>query len=168
MKRGDATAPTGPGLGEMSAVSASCRSLSSSGFSPLRTQNRKAVAPTPMASVIGLCSPRCSTSDCSSCSGRLAPPADAEDMLELAGGDDDARRGDEAGDHRVREEIGEKAQPEDTQQDQEHARQEGQRERGRSSSGVPGSAMFPTAAAVISETTATGPTASARLVPKIA
>ena len=35
-------------------------------------------------------------------------------------------------------------------------------------SAVPSSAMLPTAAAVISEITATGPTASARLVPKIA
>ena len=35
-------------------------------------------------------------------------------------------------------------------------------------SAEPGTAILPTAAAVISETTATGPTASARLVPKIA
>jgi hypothetical protein len=53
------------------------------------------------------------------------------------------------------------------QQIRNAARQEGQRQRG----GVVRASLLghdPTAAAVISETTATGPTASARLVPKIA
>jgi hypothetical protein len=55
---------------------------------------------------------------------------DAEHMLELAGGNDDARRSDEPGNDRVRQEVGEKAQPQHTHGQQEHAGQEGQRDRG--------------------------------------
>jgi hypothetical protein len=98
----------------------------------------------------------------------MAMRLDAEDVLELADGDQDARRGDEARDHRVAEEIGEKAQLQQAHRQKDAARQDRQRERGH---GVAGGALLghlPTAAAVISETTATGPTASAREVPKIA
>jgi hypothetical protein len=41
----------------------------------------------------------------------MAMRLDAEDVLELAGRDQDARGGDEARDHRMAEEIREKAQP---------------------------------------------------------
>jgi hypothetical protein len=98
---------------------------------------------------------------------RVAMRLDPRMCLSWLVGDQDARRGDEARDHRVAEEIGEKAQP-------QHPIAAGCRPTGRPASARrPRSRRallghLPTAAAVISETTATGPTASARLVPKIA
>ena len=47
--------------------------------------------------------------------------ADPQDVLELAGGDQDARCRDEPGNHRVRQEVGQKAQPQHAQQHQEPA-----------------------------------------------
>jgi hypothetical protein len=85
----------------------------------------------PMASVIGLTRPGARTATVEDLGQVVARRLDAQDMLELAEGDQDARGGDEAGDHRVAEEIGEKAQPEDPMSRiRKHARQEGQRERG--------------------------------------
>jgi hypothetical protein len=107
-----------PWLSDVGKFSVSRPSISKSGFSPLRTQNRKAVALTPITSVIGLTSPMCSFSE-PICSGRLAPGRMPRMCLQLADGDQDSRRGDEAGDDRMRQEIGEKAQPEHAQQDQE-------------------------------------------------
>jgi hypothetical protein len=118
--------------------------------------------------VIQLISPRCSISETDQFIEIVARRIDAENVLQLAGGDDDARGGDEAGDDRVRQEIGEKTEPEQAEREQERAGQERERDRRRYVFRVPCWAMLPTAAAVISETTATGPTASARLVPKIA
>jgi hypothetical protein len=98
---------------------------------------------------------------------RLAAPLDAQKVAQLPGGDDDGRGGDEAGDDRVGHQVRQPAEPEQAQAQQHHprerrehqrafeqrlARQPGLPERGRGSS----------------EMTATGPTESVRLVPKIA
>ena len=55
----------------------------------------------------------------------------AEDMTDLRGRDEDAGGGDEPGDDRVREEVRQKAKPEQAHGQQHHPRQEGQRDRRR-------------------------------------
>ena len=59
---------------------------------------------------------------------RLATAADAKDMAQLARRDDQARCGDEPRDHGVRQEIGQKAKPEDAHRQQDQPRQQRQRQ----------------------------------------
>ena len=54
----------------------------------------------------------------------------AQNMLDLAGGDDHTRGGDKARDHRVGQEIRQKPQLEHPHHQQHHPRQQGQRQRG--------------------------------------
>ena len=60
----------------------------------------------------------------------VAAGGDAQDVLELARGDEDARRGDEPRDHRMAEEIGDEAEPEQAEADEEQAGEEGERDGG--------------------------------------
>ena len=59
----------------------------------------------------------------------IAARADAEDMLELAGRDEDAAGSDEPADHRVRQQVGEEAHAQQAEHSQHHARQCRQRNR---------------------------------------
>ena len=54
---------------------------------------------------------------------------DAEDVLELTAGDEDARGTDKAGNHRVTEEVSEKAQAHDGHEAEDQAREQGQQHR---------------------------------------
>ena len=56
---------------------------------------------------------------------------DPQNMPQLAGGDQDAGGGDEARDHRVRQEIRQKPQPKQPKRQQHRTRQKGQRQRRR-------------------------------------
>ncbi len=57
----------------------------------------------------------------------VALGGDAEDVLELARGDQDARGGDEARDHRMAEEVGEEAEAQEAHGEQHQAREHGER-----------------------------------------
>ena len=162
------TAITGPALAAMSAARGVKPSLTSDGFRPLRTQNRNRVAGIPMASVHGLIMSIAAASP-PSISGQLSPPADTPRIcfswlvairMPLA-----------------------VMKPLMTGCDSRLARNPSRRNPSTASitpdkaarviaasrySAVPCAATAPAALAVISDTTATGPTASVRLVPKIA
>ncbi|MNL14417.1 hypothetical protein D3C87_1353540 [compost metagenome] len=69
---------------------------------------------------------------------RMAFRLDPKDAAELAGGNDEARGGDEAGNDRMREEIGDKAQPEQAHGHEENARKRGQHD---GCAGIIGSAL---------------------------
>ena len=60
---------------------------------------------------------------------RMAFAFDPQNMTQLAGGNQDARGGDEPRDHRVRQEIRQKPQPEQPKRQQHRARQKRQRQR---------------------------------------
>ena len=142
--------------------------LRSSGFSPLRTQNRKAVAETPIPSVIRLVSSICAMIEITS-STSVWPPAS---MPKICLSCEAAISTPEA-----------VMKPAITGCDRKLARKPSfstpssvRNSPERNASVIAASAISPgverpscpMAVAVISETTATGPTASAREVPKIA
>ena len=63
---------------------------------------------------------------------RMAMGFDSDDMFQLRRGDQNARGGDKARDHRVGQEIGQKAQTEKPHHQQDQARYEGQCDRRQS------------------------------------
>ena len=163
-----ATAITGPALASKSAIRGFNPRDRSNGFNPLRTQNRNASDAPPMIRVIQLIA---STSAIRlvSMSIRLCPSARTPRMCFIC---EVAMRTPDA-----------VMNPAITGCDRKFARNPSRNNPITSSinperkasviaammySGVPCAASFPAAAAVISETTATGPTASVRDVPKIA
>ena len=124
-----ATAATGPALVRISALRGPSPRRCRAGFSPRRTQNRKAVAVAPMTSVTGLTSPRCVASAIPISGRVLAARLDPENMPHLAERDQQPAGGDEARDHRMRQEIRQKPQPQQPHPQQDRARQPGQRQR---------------------------------------
>ena len=163
-----ATAATGPAFASSSAARGGNPNLASSGFSPLRTQNRKTTEPTPIAIVMRFPLVAFAIRFCSN-SNRLSPDAVMPRMclswlaamiMPLA-----------------------VMKPEITGCDRKLAMKPNRntpiisrKAPDRKASviaasmywGVPVAAILPTAAVVISDTTATGPTASTRLVPNAA
>ena len=61
---------------------------------------------------------------------RMPVRLDAEDVLELAGSNQQARRGDEAGNHRMAQEVRQEAEPEQAHGDQHQAREESENDGG--------------------------------------
>ena len=104
-----ATAATGPALASEVGGARAHPGRRRSGFRPLRTQNRKRGRgdADDQRRHVDL-APASSASPRRMCGQRLALGLDAEDVLHLARGDQDARGGDEARDDRVRQEVGEK------------------------------------------------------------
>ena len=126
------TATTGPVLATMSAARGFRPDCTRSGLSPLRTQNRNAVARrTPIASVgrfvvAEVRAERRAAARACVCPSALMPRI----ALTWLGRDEDARGGDEARDHRVRQEVRDEAEPEHAHHHEHQARQEGERDRG--------------------------------------
>ncbi len=162
------TTKTGPVLTRTPVRPAPKPRLCNRGFRPFRTQNRNAVATTPMIAVIQFVSGRCWMIEMTS-SNRLCPWAsmprmcfswlaammipDAVMKPAMTGCDRKL-----ATNPSLNRPIASKITPERAASD-------------RAATAypiVPCSTMLDNAAAVISDTTATGPTASARLVPKMA
>jgi hypothetical protein len=103
-----------------------------------RDPKRKASVAAPMARVGRLIAPMLAPR-LASISGRVWPPRlDAEDVPQLARRDQDARGGDEARDHRMAEEVREKAEPQHPHRDQHQPREERERHR-RAEVSPPGS-----------------------------
>jgi hypothetical protein len=125
-----AMAATGPALVSMSAVRAARPRRTSSGLSPLRTQNRKAVAHTPTSQRRQMGVRQLPGQGQQQVHQGVAVGLHAQQRLQLAGGDQQCRRGDEARDHRMAEEVGQEAQPQQPHGQQHGARQEGQRDGG--------------------------------------
>jgi hypothetical protein len=116
----------GAGLGDhVSRTGAQPHARRKSGFSPLRTQNRKPVAPAPMARVIGF------TWHCHVfgqthviISGSVSPPAPIPRMcFSWLVAISMPRSRDEARDDRMRQEVGQKPQPQHPHGQQNRARQ---------------------------------------------
>ena len=162
------TAATGPALASTPASFGFIPVDSSSGISPLRTQNRNAVALAPRASVIQLVSPRCSNSEAINF-GKVAPPAEMPRiwlnwLMAMRIPEAVMKPATTGWERKLARKPSRKTPSKIRNTPERKARVMA----ARSSSGDPGAARLPIAAAVISDTTATGPTASARLVPKIA
>ena len=163
-----AMAATGPALVSMSATRGARPSRTSSGFKPLRTQNRKAVVPTPSTSVSpwvwGSCRP-----SASSRSTRLWPsartPISVFSWLAVISSADAVMKPEITGWLRKLARKPSRSRPmasSITPDMKASVRAAAQY------AGVPAAASWPMAAAVISDVTAAGPTASARLVPNTA
>jgi hypothetical protein len=99
------------------------------------------------------------------CGHRVAADGNAREMARLRQRDEQAGGGDEPGDDRVRLQVGEEAEPEHAHRHEHQARPQGERERGLDIFAGAGVATLPAAVAVISEMTATGPTARVRELP---
>jgi hypothetical protein len=159
------TTAIGPAFAVRSAARGAMPNVMSSGFRPLRTQNRKAVAVTPIISVGKLVLPTFCVSVCSS-SGIASPLAlmpridfiwlvammmpDAVIKPEITGCDKRLARKPSRSTP-----INSNISPDRSASTSAAAM----------NSALPGAAMLLAAVSVISEMTATGPTASARLVP---
>jgi hypothetical protein len=163
-----ATAATGPALARMSASRGFRPARIRSGFSPFRTQNRKAIAAAPIASVIGFVAPMFAQR-LSAISTSVWPPPGIprtwRSWLAAIRMPEAVMKPAITGWLRKFAMKPSRNTPISTSMRPDR---KASTMAAAAYSAVPCSARFPTAAAVISDTTATGPTASAREVPKIA
>jgi hypothetical protein len=136
MKVVTTTAPPARPWQHVGQLAASCPVDSSSGFSPLRTQNRKAVALTPIkrdpVDLAQMLEQRLQHSS-AGCGRRRKRREHVRSWL----GDDHARGGDEAGDHRMARGNWRESPAGRPRAGSGSARQEGQRDAASSSSGDP-------------------------------